>query len=154
TVRFTRTHEDLLGHPGRLLLLPDAVEEEKKLVPPQARHRILLAHAVLQSCRDLLQDPVPDRVAEGVVDLLETVQVKPQNGEAPTAPTSLGKGQVQAILEEYPVGETGQGIVVGVKLGACLGLLALGDVDESTLNQVLPVLSWDQGFVLEGPCRR
>ncbi len=50
---------------------------------------------------------------ECIVDVLETVEVHHQDGQDTVLPFGPGKGHLQAVGEQFPVGQSGQGIVVG-----------------------------------------
>ena len=77
--------------------------------PPHAGQGVLgpdaLAHALGQGH----QDPVPQGVAAGVVDVLEVVQIDEQQGEAPAMACIDGYFLLQAVEEQGPVGQAGQG---------------------------------------------
>jgi hypothetical protein len=60
---------------------------------------------------DLLEQQVTDMVAEGVIDLLEPVQVQQQHGDATAMPSSGQDGLLGSIVKKGPIRESGQGIV-------------------------------------------
>ena len=63
----------------RMRLLERAVlQQHAELVAAQARERVAAAHARLQHAGDLLQQLVAGRMAAGVVDHLELVEVEVQ----------------------------------------------------------------------------
>ncbi len=50
---------------------------------------------------------------EGVVDMLEAIQVKQQNGERQLAAVRCENGLVQVVAEMHPVRQAGQHVMVG-----------------------------------------
>ena len=54
-------------------MLGDLLEQERKLVSAESRHRVARAHNTAESLRDLLQQLIARVVAETVVYLLEAV---------------------------------------------------------------------------------
>jgi hypothetical protein len=51
------------------------VQQHHEFVATNARHGIGIAHAALEPTRHGLQQHVADRVAKGVVDLFEAIQI-------------------------------------------------------------------------------
>ena len=66
--------------------------------------------------RDLLQELIARRMAQAVVDRLETVQVDKQHHYLMLAALRLLQGVLQAGIEQQPVGQLGQRIMVGEKV--------------------------------------
>ena len=97
--------------------------------PPEAGHRVSLAHARLQPLRHRLQQPVAQAVAERVVDDLEAVEVQEEHAQPLLLAVGLRDGDVQAVVEEQPVGQTGEDVVVGEALDLLFGALPLRDVE-------------------------
>ena len=83
-------------------------------------------------------------MTEAVVDDLEAVEVDEQHGDRALATAGPGQGHLEPALEEGPVGESGQGVVVRLAgqlllVGAPLGDVALvGDnaADAGVVEQV------------------
>jgi len=70
-------------------------------------------------------------VTEAVVDLLETVEVDEDDGEALAGVTSAARHRhLHPVPEELAVGQVGQRVVAGVVGEPLLGRLALRDVDR------------------------
>src|SRR6266487_1911053 len=63
------------------LVLGDLLEQERKLVSAESRHRVARAHNTAESLRDLLQQLIARVVAETVVYLLEAVEIDQQDRE-------------------------------------------------------------------------
>src|SRR5436309_8622649 len=69
------------GHAGGLRRVGNAVEQDRKLVAAQTRNHVNFANAAFQSARHGDQQLVADRVAQTIVHVLETIQVKKQDRE-------------------------------------------------------------------------
>ena len=73
----------------------------------------------------------PDRHADGIVDLLEAIEIDHHHG-GPDVRIGLGEGQhrVEAIEKQFAVRQPGQMVMDGVVEQALLGHLGLGDVGQ------------------------
>ncbi|WRL63368.1 hypothetical protein U6N30_27080 [Blastococcus brunescens] len=115
---------------GHVLGLRDTVDERQQdgeLVPAEPGDGVALPQHRLQSRAHLAEQLVAVGVAQGVVDLLEAVQVDQQQGDLAVRPAGGGESLVEAVAQQLPVGQTGQGVVrglVAVPLGR--GLQGLG----------------------------
>ena len=74
---------------------------------------------------------------EGVVDGLEAVEVDEDHGQPVAVAAGLGEGDAEAVVEEAPVGQAGQGVAVGERGHVLLGALAVGDVPHHDLDRGL-----------------
>ena len=122
---------DALGEGLRDLLgALEVGEQQHELVAAVARDQIALAQVAPQARRQLAQHDVARRVPEPVVDVLEAVEVDEQHGDAAAVVAGAGDGGVERLLEQAPVGEPGQVVVMRVVQGAALALDPQGDVGE------------------------
>ena len=80
-VRLREALDQAVGDVGDALLRRHVAEQEQELVAADAGDDVLAARHRLQALADLLEDEVADRVAVGVVDRLEAVEVDEQQGE-------------------------------------------------------------------------
>jgi hypothetical protein len=103
-------------------------KEHGELVPADPRQEIRLTDAMSHRAGHALEKVVARLVAEGVVDVLEVVQVDHEHGAGgAVARHPLGlPGQL--LLETAPVDEPGQEVVIGQVLEALRQLPAVGDV--------------------------
>ena len=106
-----------------------ALQDQRELVAPEARYRVLLAAALPETPRHLAQKRVPGIVAEGVVDGLERIEVEQHQRHGLVAAPAAADRMSEAVLEPPSVRQAGQSIMVGEVAHALLGALALGDVD-------------------------
>ena len=102
---------DALGHLGGLVQAGDVFQEDGELVPAETRERVSRAQALLETpaCRD--EQTVPLLVPEAVVHQLEVVQVHEEHGDLVVASIRAGQGVFQAVREQGPVRQVGQGVV-------------------------------------------
>src|SRR5918995_6687479 len=92
------------GARGRLV---PGRQHERELVPAEPRERVVLAHRAAQPRPDLAQHLVARVMAQGVVELLEPVEVDEQQGQL-VAPLDRG---LQPLDQVAPIREPGE--VVG-----------------------------------------
>ena len=134
--RFDQAGEDLLGHMNgavqRHVAADPWLQEQGEFVAAHARHGVVLGHAAEQARGHFLEHPVAGRVAEGVVDRLETVEVEEHQHHPRLLPFGGLQRGVQAVLEQGAVGQVGQGVIVGQAVDALLTGLALADIAEET----------------------
>ena len=110
----------------------NVLHQDSELVAAKSGRRILGSQNGPQPLRHSQQQHVPGRVPQRVVDLLEIIQVQKQNtASLVAAPGAPAQSQLQAIVEQRPVGQAGQHVVHGVVLQFGLNLLALADVAVS-----------------------
>ena len=67
--------------------------DDRKLVTAQAGDGVFAAHATPQPLANLLEEPVAHGMAERVIDLLETVEIKPEHRDR-----SIRIGGVEVVL--------------------------------------------------------
>ena len=89
-----------------------------------------MAERIAQAAGNRLQQPVADRVAERIVDRLEVVDVDAMDREPRAVALQPRQHFVHALVQQQPVGQLGQRVVVRHEVDARLGPLALGDVDR------------------------
>jgi hypothetical protein len=102
--RSGRGGQDAFGDRARLGDVTHLVEDDGELVAAEAGCGVGLTHAALQHLGEGLQNPVAGLVAEGVVDLLEPVQIDEQHRDVFPA----ADGPLQAVAQAHPVGQAGE----------------------------------------------
>jgi hypothetical protein len=85
----------------------------RELIAAKAGHGVALAHAASQALGGHAQQGVAQRMAQGVVDRLEAVQVDEMDGQLVARASPARQGLDQVFLEQHPIGQLGQGVVVG-----------------------------------------
>ena len=108
----------------------------------EACHGIGRVYAGLDPASDFLEEQVAEAVAQGVVDVLETVEVQEEHGEeVPCVLLRACECLAEAICEQGAVRQAREGVVSGVVERLLLGLLALGNIRLGTGHaHRLPVL--------------
>ena len=105
-------------------------QQHGELVTALAGHGVGFAHAADDAPRSLHQQLVASLVSEGVIDLLEAVQVDVQHGHAVVVPVGLLHQFAEPVVKQTAVGQAGEGVVVGLHPHQGFGLLAFGDVGD------------------------
>ena len=123
--------EHLLRKLGDVFAVTYVSENQDELIATESCDCIVGPNAVFQTSGNFLQQNVPCFVPHGVVDHLETVQVQQHQRDQPVTPFRIAERLVQAIIEQLPVRQAGQTVVIGQLMEFFLGLLALGNVIES-----------------------
>ena len=100
------------GEGPRGLGLARAGLEDRELVAAEPRGGVALAHAGEQAGGDGAQQGVADRVAEGVVDRLEAVEVEAQHRHRPAPAPRRRQRPPEPLPEQRPVRQAGQRVVV------------------------------------------
>jgi hypothetical protein len=88
-------------------------KHDDELVPALAADRVRRAHALDQPLRDRLQELVAGGMAEGVVDVLEPVQVEEEHRDLLLVARGEGDGLRHAVVQEHAVRQAGQEVVLG-----------------------------------------
>ncbi len=120
--------EDLAGDHVRVRLRRQVDQHHDELVAAESRDRVAVAHGALQPRGDDAQQPVADRVAEAVVDVLEAVQVEHHHRDQLPGAARLRHRLLHPVAQQVAIGQAGERIVVGKIFDAALLHLALGDV--------------------------
>ena len=92
-------------------LLRSALDQHDELVAAEAADRVGLAQDVADPGRDDAQQLVADRMAEGVVDALEAVEVDEHRGRLGAGVARVGEHLLGAIHDQRAVGEAGERVV-------------------------------------------
>lgn len=114
-------------------------QEDQELVAALARDHVHLPDRRPQPRSDRLQQLVPGRMPEAVVDELEVVQIDEQNRRTMARPAGPSKGQLQMLQERGPVRQARQRVVersIGELLHRLrLNTLAVGDVGDHPVDK-------------------
>ena len=143
--------EDRLGRGDDLAHL-GASYKDGELVAAQPGNGVGRCELRAESRSDLAQQPVPVVMAEGVVDLLEPVEVHQQDCTAGRA--VFGDRRSHITVEKDSVGEAGQGVgrpalQLVALAGQLVGLSAVLDRNTGVVGERL-----EQGQVARRPVRR
>ena len=103
--------EDPRRHEAAPRREPVVLEQDHELVAAQASDGVALPHRVLQPVAHGLEELVADGVAEGVVHILEVVEIDDEHGRDRAAATGACEQLVGAVEDEPAVWEPGQLVV-------------------------------------------
>jgi hypothetical protein len=92
------------------------------------------ADGLAQALRHLEQQLVAHRVAHGVVEQLEIVQVDEQQRPEFAAVGAVGQRLGQLLGQVTPVGQAGERVEIGQFVDALVGQLAFGEVRVQARN--------------------
>ena len=112
----------------RMVDVADLLEQDRELVAGQAAGRVTRSDGVPEAPGDLHAAAGPRSVAQGVVDVLEVVEVDQQHRGHGATPSAAGQRMADAVGEEGAVGETGQRVVERLVAELRLEVAPLGDV--------------------------
>ena len=106
-------------------------ENHRELIARKTRQRILGFEQACKPAGDREQDRIADSHADGVVDLLESVEID-HNDRRPDIRVSPGKaeGCFQPVNEQFAVGQAGEVVMNRVKQQSFLGGLEISHVGE------------------------
>ena len=125
--RLPECDADALGHMGGVHPVFDVLDDDHKLVTAESHHVVMRSHRLLQAFGRMPEQLVACRVAGGVVDLLEAVEVDEQEGQALFRLLRMLKGLGQVGLNPVAVGQAGQHVLVAAPLE--FGHVRLGFAD-------------------------
>ena len=105
--------------------LSDAGQHDGELVAAEARDRIRFAQLELQPMPDLAQHGITHQMPHRVVDLLEPVEVHDQHRQRIARAQRIGDRHLEPVLEQRPVRQIGQAVVVREMADALFGFRSL-----------------------------
>ena len=123
--QFARQRRD-----GRAVVLVarQILDEQRELVAGEPAEHRAVRHAPDHPLAQDLERAIAGRVTEGVVDLLEIVEVDVDQRERLAAAARARDRLLQRMLELQPVRDLGQRVVARQVADPALGALAFGDV--------------------------
>ena len=105
-------------------------QDDGELVATEAGQGVGRPQHPLDAPGQLDEELVPGRVTDAVVDQLEAIQVDVEHGAAVGLAFAAAHALGDAIHQQRPVGQAGEGVVQGVVDQALLGVAPLGDIRE------------------------
>ena len=128
---------DALGKHHRELAARQVGKQHRQLVAPVPSEGVLDAEAVANALRDRAQHLVAGRVAEGIVDQLELVDVDEAHADSGVVDTCVQQRLLEAVEEHRPRWKTRQGIVLESPACGLLRHPQLGQVDRDPLRRTV-----------------
>ena len=129
TERCAERVDDAVGERAGDLVAGEPFAEHDELVATETRHGGARRDELADPGGDGHEQVVARRVAEPVVDDVEPVEVEQQQADARGPRARTGQRAVEAVGEQRPVGEPGEGVAERVPGELLLVQLAVGDVD-------------------------
>ena len=119
------------------------MQVDDKFIATQSTQHVRLAQAGLQALGHQLQHAVTERVAEGVIDDLEAVEIQKQDGKARVALARPLDGSVHTLRQQQTVGQAREYVAVGQLLNALLGGVLQRQIphEADALHQTLFVVA-------------
>ena len=115
--RRTETGADPVGDAARVVGVEDRVEDDPELVPTEAGHSVPWTEAASEALADRDQQAIADGVTDALVDDLEPVEVKEDDGDRVRVP---GVGRCERVSDpvgqELAIGEPRRRVVQGASL--------------------------------------
>ena len=126
--RRTDAGNDVLRDGMRLPDIIQIVEQHHELIAAVARNGMTAGQGFQQARADRLDDFVSKRMAVGIVDHFEPVQIEQKHCNRPAGNLRLGDQALEPFLQQVAVGQVRERIVRCQMAQQPLGPLALGDV--------------------------
>ncbi len=126
-IRLAQQLDDAFGERRGLGGIRDGRLDDDEFIAAHPRDGVGLPHQSAQPVGDHLQQPIADGMTERIVDGLELVEIEVMNRQHLVA-LDPAEGAFEPLVEQHPVGEIGQRIVVGHMLDLDLGPALFGDV--------------------------
>src|SRR6516164_2370803 len=118
------------GEAARLIRRDVGGKDDRELVSSEPGCEIIAADLTAQPLGHELQQPITDRMAKRIIDVLEQVEINAEHRDALVATLTAFQRLLQALLVELAVGQIGQAVMMGHIGDAGFGLATLGDVDD------------------------
>ena len=103
--------------------------DDGEFVASKPGSRVAGAQGALQALGGLLQERIADIVPVGIVHGLEAVEVDEEQSDRASIGPRPVEGGLEARLEQRPVGEAGEDVVIGRPPHLLFGNLTVGDVE-------------------------
>ena len=105
------------------------VKQQNELVPTEAGQQVVPAQVLAQALAGLLQQQIAGLVAKAVVDLLEAIQIKEQQGKAFAVSLAPAvERQLQVMIQVGAVGQPGELVMQGLVADMLFFALLVGNV--------------------------
>ena len=118
--RLAHRRENFGGDLRNVVGLLKVSEQHHILVTANAGNGVACTHAAFYDLCDGSNDLIAHTVTQAVIDALEVVEIKKQNSQRAPGALSVGDGLIDPVIEQVPVGQTRQGVEVGVALNLLL----------------------------------
>ena len=120
--RCRRFRQQALGDFTQLVRIVVILDQRQELIAADTRDRVLFAQRLLHACRAGAQHVVASFMAEGIIDVLETIQIEKQDRNLVVLAFGMRQRLVQMLDEQEAVWQAGQFIVMRQMEDAALPL--------------------------------
>ena len=110
-------------------------EQDEELVAALPGDQVGVTRAQAQPVAELREQQIAGVVSERVVHQLEVVEIEVQHAYAQVVAPGAGDGALEHLLEQDPVGQARELVVVRKERDLLLGALAFGDVEDHALDE-------------------
>lgn len=134
--QFFRDSRGILGS-------PDLGEQDHEFVATLAADGVDVAHAVLNTTRNCLEQAVPHGMAERIIDGLEVVEVEIEQGDQVSVSSGQANGSGEPLRQQGAIGQAGERIMlclVGHPLQHDLRLGGVVEHDHGADDSTFPVM--------------
>jgi hypothetical protein len=134
--KFNQTRRERRGF-FRLLI---AKLNDRKFIATKSPNLVAFPESISQAARQVLEHGISSPVPEGVIDILEAIQINEQNRQITTVMLPVHKRIAKLLVEQQPIAKARQRIVVRQVRDHRLRFFALLDFASKLLiglNQVL-----------------
>ncbi|MPN02000.1 hypothetical protein SDC9_149213 [bioreactor metagenome] len=111
--RLGKLLKQLVIHGDNIGSISHIQHQHNELITADPGNGIGLTEAELQALGDHPQQIIPHRMSQRIIDNLETIHIQKQQGKAGVHPVGKGAGLLQAVGQQHPVGQAGQGVIAG-----------------------------------------
>lgn len=118
-LRFTRGRFGGVGQIG---------QQDDELVTAQACDHVLVTQQRLQPTGRLDQHRIPDRMAQRVVDIFEVIEIEEKHAGDDAVMAKPAHLLLDLLHQVQPVGDPGQGVIVGLMADLLLIFHLCGDI--------------------------
>ena len=129
-VGFGQHFGDALGQFFRARTVATGIQQQGEFVAAQARQHIAALQLATQTRHHLQDQAIAALMTEGIVDVLEVVQIEMAEGQAVAG--EFGQARGQQGLEALAVGDAGQCILLGQALHGALQGSVVGGMTQGT----------------------
>jgi hypothetical protein len=124
----------LARHLPGVLDVDDAGQEGDEFVAAPAGHGVAVAQALLEGLGHGQQQRIAGLVAVGVVDVLEVVEIDEAHRDPILAAAGQLDGLADAVFQQHPVGQAGEGVVQRHVGDVTFLQVGLGDVPQDAAD--------------------
>ena len=118
------------------------LKQHDEFIPSLPAHRVRCAYLHLEAFCDGLKQFVADQMSQGIVDVLEAIQIQENHRDEGFVTLRQGDGLTEPVIEEQSIGQTGERVMLGGMLylfrqGLCRAHVAENDDRSGSLSYAI-----------------